>query len=220
MRRFRCLAFDLDGVLVDTSPCHAQAYAELWRDLGVEGPTYACLAGRRTRDVLAEVAAALAVSAEQLDAWTHRKQERAREIVARAPIDFADSAPTLRALHAAGLRLALGTSASRTTADLVLRRFGWEAMLVPVIAAEDVQRGKPDPEVWETLLARAGVDPADALVVEDSGAGIAAGLGSGAYVACVRSGLGADHPRFVGSFADLATLAARLGVGQGSPCRG
>ncbi len=37
-RRFELVIFDLDGVLVATSDCHALAFDELWRRLGVEGP--------------------------------------------------------------------------------------------------------------------------------------------------------------------------------------
>jgi beta-phosphoglucomutase-like phosphatase (HAD superfamily) len=50
-------------------------------------------------------------------------------------------------------------------------------------------------------------------VVEDSSAGIAAGLTAGARVASVRSGLRVDHPGFAGSFRDLQTLAAVLDGG-------
>lgn len=219
MPEFRLLAFDLDGVLVDTTPCHARAYGELWSRLGIEGPEYDQIAGRRTCDVIQEFAASLEPSPARLRAWTRWKQERARELLGSVPIRFDDSEDALRRFARAGLRLALGSGASRATMDVVLRRFGWTELFSPVVAAEDVARGKPAPDVYRLLLERSRVEPSDALVVEDSAAGLEAGLACGARVVSVRSGLRSPHPRFAGSCADLAELARCLTSDAPHPCR-
>ena len=147
------------------------------------------------------------------------KQERARALVCTEPIAFADSEAALRRLARAGLRMALGSGASRATVEVVLQRFGWSGLFHPVVAAEDVARGKPAPDVYQQILARARVEPADTLVVEDSAAGIEAGLACGARVVSVRSGLASPHPGFAGSCADLAELARRLTAEVADPCR-
>jgi HAD superfamily hydrolase (TIGR01509 family) len=220
---FALVIFDLDGVLVASDACHARAYAETWERLGVRGaPPYPQLAGRRTRDVVAEQLARAGVGGD-LEASVRFKQERARHHLATAPVVFADT-PAAIARFAKAARLAVGTGASRETAELLLARTGARAAFETVVAAEDVTRGKPAPDVYATVLARCAVAPERALVVEDSAAGVAAALAAGAHVAVVRakdeSG-GAEpigshpigsRPRLIGAYADLAALADALGL--------
>ncbi len=76
------------------------------------------------------------------------------------------------------------TSASRR---LALAR--WSGARIPIpthtVTADDVTRGKPDPEPFVTGASRLGVDIADCLVFEDSESGARAGLSAGARVIAV-----------------------------------
>lgn len=215
--RFELVVFDLDGVLVASDACHARAYEDLWRKLGVVGaPPYAELAGRRTRDVVAEECARAGVVAD-LEASVRFKQERAREYLRGEPVVF-DDAPAALARFAKASRLALATGASRATAELLLARLGARERFETVVAAEDVARGKPAPDAYALVLARSRVAPEHALVVEDSAAGVAAALAAGAHVALVRGGaktaLPAGEARALGAFSDLAALADALGLAR------
>ena len=60
MARFSLIIFDMDGVLADSSPCHARAYQDLWKEIGVEGPRYDSIMGRPTGEVIREVTRDLA----------------------------------------------------------------------------------------------------------------------------------------------------------------
>ncbi len=204
------IVFDLDGVLVDTTPCHERAFSELWARIGIRGPDYASIAGRTTAEVVAEITGSLAADDAERAGWVRFKQERARVLVAGSALLFPDSVPTLRDLRRQGRRLALGTGASSATADRVLRHAGLEEFFPVVVTGDDIRRGKPDPETYRLVLARCGTGPEAALVVEDSEAGIAAGLAAGATVVSVRSGLRLRHPRFLAALPDLAALAGFL----------
>ncbi|MGH8064819.1 MAG: HAD family hydrolase [Candidatus Entotheonellia bacterium] len=194
MNRPDLLIFDLDGVLVDTSPCHRRAYEDLWHQLGIEGPSYETIAGRKTSEVVVELTAHLKPSAAQIREWTLFKQLQARQYLTTEAITYSDSAPCLAALARHRVRLALGTAASRATTD------------------EDVSVGKPSPEAYLKLMARAAASPAHTVIVEDSRAGIMAAVASKAYVAVVRTGRTVHHPRFIGSFADLHGLLDKIGI--------
>lgn len=213
---FSLIIFDLDGVLVASDACHARAYDELWAQLGIAGPPYREIAGRRTRDVVAEQCARAGVRAD-LEASVRFKQERARACLASEPIVF-DDTPAALARFAKAARLAVGTGASQETAELLLSRVGMRGDFELVVSAEDVPRGKPAPDVYERVLARAGVAAARALVVEDSAAGVAAALAAGAHVALVRTHasvtLPEGDPRVLGAFEDLGALADALGLAQ------
>lgn len=210
IRRFELVVFDLDGVLVDTSPCHYRAYADLWAKLGVAGPDYGDIAGRKTNEVVAEYTVGLDPTTEQLREWTAFKQKRARCCIAGGDIAFSDALPALQALRAAGVLLALGTGASRPTVEALLARLGMAESFALVATAEDVERGKPAPDVYVDLLQRLGAAADRTLVVEDSPAGLAAGLGAGAFAASVRAGQHAEHRNFIGYYDDLRSLFAML----------
>ncbi len=212
---FALVVFDLDGVLVASDACHARAYEELWEKLGVAGaPAYPELAGRSTRDVVAEQIARARVAAD-LDAAVRFKQERARDLLAAAPVVFSDTGASL-ARFARAARLAIGTGASRETAELLLARVGGRERFEMVVAAEDVALGKPAPDVYALVISRCGALPERTLVVEDSAAGVQAALAAGAHVALVRNAAPASgfprDARVRGAFADLAALADALGL--------
>lgn len=202
--------FDLDGVLADTSSCHRRAFAELWAHLGLEGTPYERLAGRSTAEAVALETAPLSPDADQIRAWTQHKQARARSLLTSEDIGFDDTRPALDALQAAGLELAVGTSASAASARLVLQRLGLWSHFRTVCTSEAVSRSKPAPDIYTEVLRRCDTTPSSALVVEDSQAGLQAGLQAGAWTASVRTGLSQEHPRFIGAFADLGDLAASV----------
>lgn len=202
--------FDLDGVLVDTTRCHRRAYEELWRHVGVSGPSYDRIAGRRTGDVVVEVTTSLAPTPTKLREWTMFKQQWARDCLTREDIAFPDSADCIRVLKERGT-LALGTGASRATTDVVLARYGWSESFAVTVTADDVRQGKPEPDVYVAAMQQSGFSPRRTLVIEDSEAGLAAAIASGAYAASVRSGLVVPSEQFVGSFPDLLALMTAFG---------
>ncbi|HKQ79447.1 MAG TPA: HAD family phosphatase [Blastocatellia bacterium] len=214
MKDFDLLIFDLDGVLVNTTSSHARAYGDLWRKLGVEGPPYERIAGRKTSEVVAEVTTEMKPSAAEIRGWVGFKQKQARKHMLTEEIVYGDSLPSLTALAREGVKLALGTGASLETTDIVLRRMGLSGFFSIVVTAEDVTEGKPSPECYQNIIARAAVSPGKALVLEDSSSGLAAALATGAYAASVRSGVTARHARFIGSFEDLTALLLNLRIGN------
>lgn len=210
MPRFPLVVFDMDGVLVDSVPCHARAYRDLWsRIKEPNGPSYDQIAGVRTVQVIRDVTAYRNPSEAEITEWVNFKSTRARECLKGLPA-FPDIIPSLEKLRVAGSRFAVGTGASRPTADLLLRQAELDRFFPVVVTADDVSRGKPEPETFLLAITRSGGDPAESLVVEDSEAGLAAGASAGAFTASVRSGKTIQHPRFLGSFPDVASLTAHL----------
>src|SRR5215475_2755249 len=159
MKDFDLLIFDLDGVLVNTTPSHARAYDDLWRKLGVEGPPYEQIAGRKTSEVVAEVTTEMRPSAAQIREWVGFKQDRARRRMLTEEIVYSDTLSSLTALAREGITLALGTGASRETTDIVLRRLGLTGFFSTVVTAEDVTEGKPSPECYQNIIAWAALSP-------------------------------------------------------------
>ena len=212
MGAYELCVFDMDGVLVDSSGGHRLAYERLWQRCGIHGPAYEAIAGRSTYEVVRAVTARLEPSQRQLDEWVAFKQQEARTLLTVKPIVYEDTLPALRALQARRMPMAVATGASRATAELILGRTALRSFFSAVVTAEDVTRGKPDPEIYRCVIGRAGVAAPRCIVVEDSRAGIDAGLACGAAVLSVRTGVVRDHPAFLGSFADLRAAVVQIGT--------
>jgi len=86
-----------------------------------------------------------------------------------------------------GWQQAIASAAPRANIDAVLEALSAEHFFQSIVSAEDVHRGKPDPEVYVLAASRVGVPAERCIVVEDAGAGI-----EGARRAGMRS-IGVSH---------------------------
>jgi sugar-phosphatase len=179
--KIRCLGvlFDLDGVLVDSTPAVARCWTKWSLQHGFAPEAVVRRAhGRPSLATLRELLPNSDHQAEnlQMERW---------EIE-----DIADVVPlpgALRLLEALPQeRWAIVTSCTRPLAEVRIRAAGlpWPKQL---ITSADVQRGKPDPEPYLKGATSLGLAPAACLVVEDAPAGIRAGKAAGAAVLALRT---------------------------------
>ena len=130
---------------------------------------------------------------------------------------FPGAKELIRAL-AAEVPLAIASGALSREIEVMLAGGGVRDAFAAVVGADHVQSGKPSPEPYMTAMARLphavpGLQPAECLVIEDSMAGIAAGLAAGMRVVAVTNSypaakLGAAH-LVVGSLEELSVPALR-----------
>ncbi len=167
--RCRAVLFDCDGVLVDSDASVLAAWSRWAREFGLEPDAVtAVVHGRRSADTVAALIdePGRAAAAALIDRY---------EVEDAASVTSVPGAATLtRAVP----RWAVVTSGRRNLAEARLRAAG---IAVPdvVVTADDVERGKPDPEGYLAAAQRLGVRPVDAVVLEDAAAGIAAARGAG-----------------------------------------
>jgi sugar-phosphatase len=198
------LLCDLDGTLVDSREDVDRAWREFAdrHGLDVAGVLAATFAGP-SREVVVTVA-------PWLDAEAEARRVEARQVEAAGRTRAIDgAAELLRAWPRE--RLAIVTSGGRELARARLAGSGLPAPAV-LVSADDVRRGKPDPEGYLRAAALLGADPARCLAVEDAPAGIAAARAAGARVAAVATThppeeLG-DADLVVASLAELALVPA------------
>jgi sugar-phosphatase len=202
--------FDMDGVLVDSTPAVARVWSGWAREHGFEPDAVVKQAHGRP---------SIATIRELLPHGDHHAEDR--EVERRELEDVEDvvalpgAAEILRALPPN--RYAIVTSATRRLAEVRLRAAG---LLIPqhFVTATDVKRGKPNPDPYLMGAEILRVPPAKCIVIEDAPSGVRAGKATGARVIAVRttsddaelSQAGADW-----IIADLSFLSAELNPADG-----
>ena len=171
MRRVSAVLFDLDGVLVESRESTERVWLAWASRNGIgEDALRSAMHGVRSGDVVRALRPDLDAVAEAGEI----ERAQAEDVAGLAAIPGAVVA--LRALK--GDRVAVVTSGTRALALARLAAVGIEPPAV-VVFADDVARGKPDPEGYLAAARRLGVDPVEALVVEDAPPGIEAAKAAG-----------------------------------------
>jgi HAD superfamily hydrolase (TIGR01509 family) len=175
--------FDMDGVLLDSGAHHRDAWHRLLVDLGLDpAPDF----WRRTIGRPAEEAVAQLldrpVPPAEAARLARRKREHYTRLARRGMLPVAGAPAFVGRLAAEGVPRAVATSASRHDVEALLTEIGVRHYFEVIVTADDVRRGKPDPEVY--LRAAAGLrrPPAACLVFEDSLVGVHAARTAGMRV--------------------------------------
>lgn len=191
--------WDLDGTLIDSRELHWQAWRESLAGEGfsLSREKFDASFGQRNDASLVAWLGPTAARAD-LDRIAGEKEERYRKLVRKRGVELLPGVEMwLGRLAAAGWRQALATSAPRLNVDASLEVLGIANTFATVVAAEDVMRGKPDPEVFLLAARRLAAPVYRCVVVEDAPAGIEAARRAG--MRCIGVG-----PLYASLRADLA----------------
>ena len=187
--------WDVDGVLIDSGEQHRRAWEQLAREEGLPYSDAAFWAtfGMRNADIFPRM---FGVSGppERLVALGDRKEAIYRALLAEDAAPLPGAKELLAALHAAGYRQALGSSAPPANLEAIISLLGLASFLDAIVSGEQVARGKSAPDIF--LAAAEGLDipPAHCLVIEDAPAGVAAAHAGGMRCLAVRRAGQPDAP--------------------------
>jgi mannitol-1-/sugar-/sorbitol-6-phosphatase len=177
--RCRALLFDMDGVLVDSTPAVARVWTAWANRFGLNPAEVVRQAhGRPSIATIRELLPFADHSAE--NQIIEKAEIEDREDVVALP----GTTELLSALPAD--RFAVVTSASHPLAVVRLRAAGF-AIPKHLVTASDIQRGKPDREPYVRGAQILGIPPADCVVIEDAPAGIQSGKAAGSRVLALRT---------------------------------
>lgn len=183
------MILDMDGVLVDNMMTHMEAFTEIARRYGVKPdiPSVLAMAGKGNPEIFEEIFPADIVAKVGLKELVEENEAIYRELYApklkpaKGLIEFLDS------LKANGIKIAVGTSASKANLNLVLDGIGIRKYFDTIVHAEMVTRCKPDPEIYLVALRELGLGAAECVVFEDAVAGIQAARRAGIKVVAVAT---------------------------------
>ncbi len=173
------MLWDLDGVLVDSTQYHFEAFRRLMAEVGrdLRESEFRRLFGLRNEAILRALLGEL--SPEDVAALAARKEEIFRQLISGRVRALPGAAELVERLATAQVRQAIVSSTPLANIRLILHSLGLEGRFATIVGEEDVRKGKPDPEGLLTAAARLDVRPEACLVLEDAPEGLAAARSAG-----------------------------------------
>jgi HAD superfamily hydrolase (TIGR01509 family) len=183
---FRAVIFDLDGVLADSEPWWNQIDAKLLAEHGVSyrGEYHRNVLGVSYRLAVEFYKNAFHISAS-VEELMRRRGEIATEFFANRVGLFPSAKMTLEQLREMKLPLAVATSSVSASARPFLDRTGITSFFDVIVTGDEVQRGKPHPDIYMQTAKTLGISPEVCLVIEDALAGVAAAKAANMRVAAI-----------------------------------
>ncbi len=215
---YRAALFDMDGVITDTMPLHYESWKRAFEPYGVsvekmdvylrEGMTTTAMGREIARDK------GRGLSGEELCKVVEEKTRIFKGLVRERAEVYEGVPGTIRMLRNNGLKLALVTGSRRESVDTVLKKVGLEGAFDAIVAAEDVEEGKPGPEPYLIAMRKLDMPALNCVVVENAPLGVrsakAARVG---YVIALTTTLDAscleEADEIAPSFSDLEQCLAR-----------
>lgn len=178
----RAVIFDMDGVISDTQGLHAEVEEELLKEYEVAVSAEEITggyAGVSDREFFETIFQGHGRPPKEIDVIIEEKWDRMMALAENNVQPIPGVIELIRELKGRGFRLGVASASPMKFIALVLSELGLRGEFDAVTSAEEVERGKPDPEVFLLTAERLGVRPEDCVVIEDAINGMVAAKRAG-----------------------------------------
>lgn len=186
MEEIQAVIFDMDGVIVDSEPFHVEAEIETMKRNGVDisAGDLAKYLGTTAEFMFEDLIKRYGMN----KSWEQLNQEKEAiflPLLKEKVEPIEGVLELIDFLIKRNLKLALATSSKRDLMDVVLDKFDLGHKFDAVVCADDVEKSKPDPEIFLKAAKKIAIPPESCLVIEDAPLGVLAanraGMTSVAY---------------------------------------
>ncbi|MGC6466343.1 MAG: HAD family hydrolase [Akkermansiaceae bacterium] len=183
---FKGLIFDLDGTLVDSMPAHFKAWCQALADHGSPGvfpeDVFYAMGGRPTRDIVEILNGERGLHLDPEGVALSKKRHFMKEL---GSIELIEEVASFARENRGKVPMGVASGGSRVVVEKTLQMVGISDWFDEVVSSDEVENGKPAPDVFLEAASRLGVAPEDCVVFEDGRAGIEGALAAGMKVVTV-----------------------------------
>lgn len=185
--------WDVDGTLVDTAEQHFQAWQQLCRELDIQfsRADFNHTFGWRNPEIIHHLFGSRH-SGQEIATMGERKEQFYRAQARLGVTLLPGVQALLQAVRDRGGRQAIGSSAPSANLQLILEVTGIRDYFTAIASAEDTQRGKPDPQVFQVAAQRLDIPAQRCVVIEDAVVGVQAARAGG--MKCIAVCFAGHHP--------------------------
>jgi len=175
----KTVIFDMDGVTIDSEDLIYEFEQEMFAELGIVVPKEEHLkqVGKTCEGFWGDIKKLYNLPQPVEDLIEESKK---REIIMMGKVGLMPGVLDLMdELKKRGVKMVIASSAPLKRIMIAVERFGLDKYFDGIVSGDDVQRGKPDPEVFLIAASKAGTLPAECVVIEDARNGVAAARAAG-----------------------------------------
>lgn len=190
MFKIKAVLFDMDGVLIDAKEWHYEALNRALRLFGFEISRYDHIVtydGLPTKKKLEMFSLEKGLPHGLHQFINQMKQIYTMEIIYAKCKPVFTHQRALSKLKQEEYKLALCSNSIRDTIDLMMEKSDLAQYLDFALSNQDVEKAKPDPEIYSKAIERLRLKPQECLILEDNQNGIKAALDSGAHLLEIQS---------------------------------
>lgn len=189
MSRIRAVILDVDGTLISSNEAHAQAFVDAGAEMGidVDFEKVLRLIGKGGDKLIPE-AFGFAKESEQGERLDERKKEIFRERYLPRLEPTPGARQLLHRLRDDGIKLVVATSAAGDEVGGLLEQAGVDDLVQEATSSSDAEESKPDPDIVEAALEKAGFPPEQVVMIGDTPYDVEAAKRAGVRIVAVRTG--------------------------------
>ncbi len=171
----------MDGVLIDSEPFHKEVEEKLYAGLGVSltHEEQQRFVGMKPKDIWTYVCRNMEGDVDVNELVENEKRAKCDEIVKRTIVCIDGVDVLIKDLKEAGFNLSVASSSPHELIEIITARLGIRTYFDFVVSGEDVENGKPHPDIFLKVAELYGCEPVSCLVVEDSKNGAKAAKAAG-----------------------------------------
>ncbi|ABN54269.1 MAG TPA: HAD family phosphatase [Hungateiclostridium thermocellum] len=185
MKKVKAVIFDMDGLMIDTERLYFEVERIMARKFGkeVKDETLWKMMGRKPLEAITVFAEDL-----ELDISPKKLLEIRDELFVKKLVNEVEPMPGLfdiLNILKGKVKMAIATGSPQKFLKIVLDKLKIESYFDVFVTSDEVEKGKPDPEVYNTAVKRLKVAPFECVVLEDSSNGALAAVRAGCYTIAV-----------------------------------
>jgi HAD superfamily hydrolase (TIGR01509 family) len=187
--KVRAAVLDIDGTLIDSNDAHAHAWVDVGKEMGydIDFAHVRSLIGMGGDKVLPEITG-LEDESEEAEKLKKRRGEIFQERYLPTLQPFPQARELLERFAADGMTLVVATSASKDDMGKLLEKAGIKDLIEEKTSQSDVEASKPDPDVIEAAVEKAGCKPSEAVMLGDTPYDVEASRKAGVPCVALRCG--------------------------------